>query len=106
MTRMDTLQTTTGTQKWIFKLADLTDSGVLSTATDLVFAGSREGYFFALDARDGLEDLLRVVDGEHPIALLGVDELGGNADTFSGPADAAFNEPLNSKLLSYVLSFV
>jgi len=43
----------TGLQKWIFKLADLTDSGVLSTASDLVFAGSREGYFFALDARDG-----------------------------------------------------
>ena len=28
-------------------------SGVLSTASDLVFAGGREGYFFALDARTG-----------------------------------------------------
>jgi hemoglobin len=44
----------TGARKRIFKLADLTDSGVLSTASDLVFAGSREGYiFFALDARAG-----------------------------------------------------
>ena len=29
------------------------ESGVLSTASDLVFAGGREGYFYALDARDG-----------------------------------------------------
>ena len=34
-------------------MADVTDSGVLSTASDLVFAGGREGYFFALDARTG-----------------------------------------------------
>ena len=27
--------------------------GVLSTATDLVFAGGREGHFFALDAKTG-----------------------------------------------------
>jgi len=32
---------------------DVTDSGVLATATDLVFAGGREGYFFALDAKTG-----------------------------------------------------
>jgi alcohol dehydrogenase (cytochrome c) len=43
----------TGTQKWIFKMSDLTDSGVLTTASDLVFAGGREGYFFALNAIDG-----------------------------------------------------
>jgi alcohol dehydrogenase (cytochrome c) len=34
-------------------MADVTDSGVLTTATDLLFAGGREGYFFALDARTG-----------------------------------------------------
>src|ERR1043165_2002925 len=45
-----------GQLKWQFKMADVTDSGVLATATDLVFAGGREGYFFALDARTG--DLL------------------------------------------------
>jgi alcohol dehydrogenase (cytochrome c) len=43
----------TGERKWEFKMNDVTDSGVLSTVTDLVFAGGREGYFFALDARTG-----------------------------------------------------
>jgi len=42
-----------GELKWQFKMADVTDSGILTTATDLVFAGGREGYFFALDARSG-----------------------------------------------------
>jgi alcohol dehydrogenase (cytochrome c) len=44
-----------GELKWQFKMADVTDSGILSTATDLVFAGGREGYFFALDARSGAQ---------------------------------------------------
>jgi alcohol dehydrogenase (cytochrome c) len=65
----------TGTRKWIYRLADLTDSGVLSTASDLVFAGSREGYFFALDARDG--------------SLLWKANLGGNVA--SGPIAYAVN---------------
>ena len=43
----------TGEVKWQFKMADVTDSGVLTTASDLVFAGGREGYFYALDARTG-----------------------------------------------------
>ena len=43
----------TGERKWEFKMADLTMSGVLTTASDLLFTGSREGYFSALDARDG-----------------------------------------------------
>ena len=43
----------TGDRKWEFKMTDVTDSGVLSTATDLVFAGGREGYFYALDAKNG-----------------------------------------------------
>ncbi|MDT8399203.1 MAG: PQQ-dependent dehydrogenase, methanol/ethanol family [Pseudomonadales bacterium] len=38
---------------WKFDMSDVTDSGVLSTASNLVFAGGREGYFYALDARDG-----------------------------------------------------
>jgi alcohol dehydrogenase (cytochrome c) len=45
----------TGDVKWQFKMTDVTDSGVLATATDLVFAGGREGYFYALDARTGKE---------------------------------------------------
>jgi alcohol dehydrogenase (cytochrome c) len=43
----------TGQRKWEFKMADVTDSGVLTTGSDLLFAGGREGYFFALDARTG-----------------------------------------------------
>jgi outer membrane protein assembly factor BamB len=35
------------------KMTDVTDSGVLSTASGLVFAGGREGYFYALDASTG-----------------------------------------------------
>lgn len=43
----------TGARKWAFQMYDVTMSGVLSTASDLVFAGGREGYFHALDARTG-----------------------------------------------------
>ena len=39
--------------KWEFKMSDTTWGGVLTTASDLVFSGGKEGYFFALDARDG-----------------------------------------------------
>ena len=47
------LDPATGRRAWTFRLYDLTDSGVLSTASDLVFAGGRDGYFHALDARTG-----------------------------------------------------
>ena len=43
----------TGDRKWEFKMEDVTDAGVLTTATDLLFSGGREGYFYALDARNG-----------------------------------------------------
>ena len=39
--------------KWEFKMNDITWSGVLTTASDLVFSGGKEGYFYALDARSG-----------------------------------------------------
>jgi len=39
--------------KWKFDQFDVTDSGILTTATDLLFTGGREGYFYALDARSG-----------------------------------------------------
>lgn len=47
------LDPATGQQKWEFKLVDWTESGVLTTASDLLFSGSREGNFFALNARNG-----------------------------------------------------
>jgi alcohol dehydrogenase (cytochrome c) len=43
----------TGQKKWVFEMTQVTDAGVMTTASDLLFSGGREGYFFALDARDG-----------------------------------------------------
>jgi alcohol dehydrogenase (cytochrome c) len=43
----------TGAMKWEFKMADVTDAGILTTDSDLLFTGGRDGYFFALDARNG-----------------------------------------------------
>jgi alcohol dehydrogenase (cytochrome c) len=43
----------TGQQKWKMEQFDVTDSGMLTTASDLLFTGGREGYFYALDARTG-----------------------------------------------------
>jgi alcohol dehydrogenase (cytochrome c) len=34
-------------------MPSVTESGILTTASDVLFAGGREGYFFALDARSG-----------------------------------------------------
>jgi alcohol dehydrogenase (cytochrome c) len=45
----------TGVRKWEFKMADVTSAGILTTASDLLFTGGREGYFWALDARTGQE---------------------------------------------------
>jgi alcohol dehydrogenase (cytochrome c) len=43
----------TGEQKWKFDMTDVSDSGILTTASDVLFTGGREGYFQALDARNG-----------------------------------------------------
>jgi alcohol dehydrogenase (cytochrome c) len=43
----------TGKPRWKFEQFDVTDGGLLTTATDLVFVGGREGYFYALDAKNG-----------------------------------------------------
>ncbi len=43
----------TGEPKWKFDQFDVTDSGILTTASDLLFTGGREGYFYALDAKSG-----------------------------------------------------
>ena len=44
----------TGKKKWEFRQpAASTEAGVLTTASDVLFSGGRDGYFFALDARDG-----------------------------------------------------
>jgi alcohol dehydrogenase (cytochrome c) len=43
----------TGAQQWRFTTTDVSSSGILTTATDLLFTGSREGYFYALNAGNG-----------------------------------------------------
>jgi len=43
----------TGERKWKFAMTDVSDSGILTTASDLLFTGGREGFFQALDARTG-----------------------------------------------------
>ena len=43
----------TGERVWQFDFIDVTASGILTTTTDLLFTGSREGQFHALDARSG-----------------------------------------------------
>ena len=47
------LDALTGEQKWKFELTDVIRSGVLTTASDLLFTGARSGYFQAMDARTG-----------------------------------------------------
>ena len=43
----------TGEQKWKYSMTDVTDSGILTTASDVLFTGVREGHFQALNARTG-----------------------------------------------------
>lgn len=47
------LDALTGKKRWEFKLKQPTWAGVLSTAGGVVFGGTEEGYFFALDALEG-----------------------------------------------------
>jgi alcohol dehydrogenase (cytochrome c) len=43
----------TNKRVWTFPQYDVTDAGMLVTATDLLFTGGREGYFYAFDAKTG-----------------------------------------------------
>ncbi len=43
----------TGEKKWQMDFVDVTDAGILTTASDLLFSGNREEHFFALNARTG-----------------------------------------------------
>ncbi len=43
----------TGEPKWKFPMTDVTDTGIVTTATDLLFTGGREGYLQVLNARTG-----------------------------------------------------
>jgi alcohol dehydrogenase (cytochrome c) len=44
----------TGEKKWDYRLsAPSTEAGILTTASDVLFSGGRDGAFYALDTRDG-----------------------------------------------------
>ena len=44
----------TGQKRWTYRLAaPSTEAGVLTTASDVLFSGGRDGSFYALDARTG-----------------------------------------------------
>ena len=47
------LDALTGEQKWKFEMTDVIRSGILATASNLLFTGARSGYFQALDASSG-----------------------------------------------------
>ena len=47
------LDPATGRRVWEYKMNDVSDSGLLTTASGLLFSGNREGHFFALDAKNG-----------------------------------------------------
>ena len=47
------LDALTGEQQWKFELTDVIRSGILTTASDLLFAGARSGYLQALNAGTG-----------------------------------------------------
>ena len=42
-----------GEKVWEYATPDVSDSGLLSTGSDVLFSGSREGSFYALDAKSG-----------------------------------------------------
>ena len=42
-----------GAKKWEYKMTDVTGSGILTTASDVLFTGGRDGFFNALDAKTG-----------------------------------------------------
>ena len=43
----------TGEPRWRFRMTGISESGLLSTTGGLIFSGSLEGHFFALDATNG-----------------------------------------------------
>lgn len=58
------LDPSTGEKKWEFKMVDVTDSGLLSTAGGVLFSGSREGNVFAIDAETGKKLWNRYLGGQ------------------------------------------
>jgi alcohol dehydrogenase (cytochrome c) len=54
----------TGEKTWSYRMRDVSDSGLLTTASNLLFSGNREGHFFALDAKTGKLLWRRLLGGQ------------------------------------------
>ena len=51
---MRALDPVTGERVWDYRLnVPRTEAGILTTASDVLFSGGRDGVFYALDARSG-----------------------------------------------------
>ena len=61
----------TGDIRWEFPVDPRTTSGLMSTAGDLVFGGSADGFFFALDGLTGEELWHRNIGGSVHAAPMG-----------------------------------
>ena len=85
----------TAEPRWIYNQFDVSDSGMLTTASDLLFTGGREGYLQALDARTGelvwkvalggqivMAPVTYMVDGKQYISAI-----SGNSFVTFGPRD-------------------
>jgi alcohol dehydrogenase (cytochrome c) len=57
------LNPATGEKVWDYPMRDVSDAGILTTGSDLLFSGNREGYFFSLDAKTGKELWKRYLGG-------------------------------------------
>ncbi|HIF05910.1 MAG TPA: PQQ-dependent dehydrogenase, methanol/ethanol family [Gemmatimonadetes bacterium] len=73
----------TGQTRWRYEQFDVSDGGMLTTASDLLFTGGREGHFHALDAQTGellwraslggqivMAPVTFMVDGEQYISVI------------------------------------
>lgn len=67
----------TGERVWEFRFDEMTEAGILTTATNVLFTGNREGHLFLLDARTG-ELLWRKYVGGQVLASPISFELDGN----------------------------
>ena len=57
----------TGTKRWTYRInTPSTEAGVLTTASDMLFSGARDGSFFALDARPASCSGRRISDHRSP----------------------------------------
>jgi len=85
----------TGDRRWEFKLTDVSDSGILTTSTDLLFVGSRDGSFYALDARTG-QQLWRAAVGGQVVAGPMTYRVGGTQYIAIAAGNAMFTFALNN----------